>query len=83
MLALIVVNTITRSAEFTQTHGTSAAESYQALLTTRPELVRRVTQRELARLLGISEAGMSRIAKRVHGRGAARPADATPTPPSG
>jgi CRP-like cAMP-binding protein len=70
VLALIVVNTITRRAEFTRTHGNSPAESYAALLTERPELVRRVTQRELARLLGVSEAGMSRIAKRVHGRGA-------------
>jgi len=69
VLAIIVVNTITRRAEFTQTHGTSPAESYAALLAERPELVRRITQRELARLLGLSEAGMSRIAKRVHGRG--------------
>jgi|GEM_PF-1928748 len=83
VLALIVVNTITRRAEFTQTHGASPAESYQALLTTRPELVRRVTQRELARLFGVSEAGMSRIAKRVHGRGGAAQPDATPAPSAG
>jgi len=68
VLAIIVVNTITRRAEFAQAHSSSPAESYAAMLAERPELVRRITQRELARLLGLSEAGMSRIAKRVHGR---------------
>lgn len=69
VLAIIVVNTFTRRAEFTQMRSTTPAASYAALLVERPQLVRRITQRELARLLGVSEAGMSRIAKRVHGRG--------------
>ncbi len=69
-LAVIIVNATTRRAEFTQTRNGTPAESYATLLATRPGLVRRITQRELARLLGVSEAGMSRIVKRVHARGA-------------
>lgn len=46
----------------------SAEERYMRLLANKPELLDRVTQNEIARYLGVTPVGLSRIKTRVNGR---------------
>ncbi|PFG20686.1 Crp/Fnr family transcriptional regulator [Serinibacter salmoneus] len=48
--------------------ATRPEERYRNLVTDRPDLVRRLSQREIASHLGITEVSMSRIIKRVNQR---------------
>jgi len=52
----------------------SAEQRYRTLATNRPDLVRRLPQREIASLLNVTESALSRIAKRVrNGNGETQP----------
>ncbi len=62
----LILHTLTTQRDFAIARAGTPAERYQALVEARPELVRRITQREIAGLLGLSEAGLSRVVKRVH-----------------
>ena len=50
-------------------HLATPEERYRSFLVRRPELVARISQRELAAHLGVTEVGMSRIVKRVSAQG--------------
>ncbi len=68
-----VMHTLTAQTEFALARSGSAGAGYTALLDQRPELLRRVTQREIAKLLGVSEAGLSRVVKHINAqRGGSR-----------
>lgn len=58
-------------------HIGSAEERYRDFAQRRPDLIRRLSQREVAGHIGVTEVGMSRIVKRVN------TAPATPSPPPG
>lgn len=60
------LHTLTTQHDFAIARSGAPADRYKALSEARPELVRRVTQREIAGLLGLTEAGLSRVVTRIH-----------------
>jgi len=71
-MSYLVMNGLTAHDDLLLYRVGTPAERYTALADARPELLRRITQRELALLLGVSEAGLSRVVKRVNTGGVVR-----------
>lgn len=64
--SFLIMHQTSAEMDFAITRAGSPTERYRTLTARRPDLVRRITQREIAGLLGISEAGLSRIVKRAN-----------------
>lgn len=65
---LLITEVIALGGDCVRARSMSAEENYAFFARHRPSLVARLTQREIANYLGVSEAGLSRIIKRVTGR---------------
>lgn len=63
--AFLSTSMLMMCAGLPDSHLATPEERYRSFLTRRPELVARISQRELASHLGVTEVGMSRIVKRV------------------
>ncbi|GMA32541.1 Crp/Fnr family transcriptional regulator [Litorihabitans aurantiacus] len=66
LLSTVLATSIVRiTAAVPEMHLTSPEERYRSIRARRPDLVERISQRELAAHLGVTEVGMSRIVRRV------------------
>lgn len=63
-MTLMIAQTIEFGGVASRARALTVEENYAFLLRHRPSLIRRLSQRELARYLGVTEPGMSRIIKR-------------------
>lgn len=73
LTTLIGTNLVRTSAGLPDLHLATPEERYLSFLERRPDLVARISQRELAAALGVTEVGMSRIVRRVAARSATDP----------
>jgi len=69
---LIGTNLVRTVAALPDAHLSTPEERYRDFLERRPDLVERISQRELAAHLGVTEVGMSRIVRRVAAQRAER-----------
>lgn len=76
LTTLIGTNLVRTVAALPDVHLSTPEERYRDFLERRPDLVERISQRELAAHLGVTEVGMSRIVRRV----AAQRAEQEPKP---
>ena len=72
--ALTTIYAMTQQADLVWNRDTPE-DRYRSLLSDRPNLVSRLTQRDLAAFLNVTETTMSRIAKRVRREASGKPAD--------